>query len=273
MNWFESIIYGLISGISEFLPISSQAHQELLRLIFGVEQADPLVDFFVHLGMLFSLYSGCRTLIEHFRRDQIQRRGRGIRRNQRFTADVQFIKNSAIPMLIGIVVISYVFKSTNNLLLTALLLLINGIIIFIPSRVLQGDKDGRSMSLLDSLLVGFSGSVSALSGISRTGTIISVSTMRGADRKNALNWAFLLSVPALIVLMGVDLLQLIVVFGSIHFGSSLLSGLLAALFAYAGGLISISFMKFMSVRTGFSGFAYYCWGASLLTFILYLMVA
>lgn len=273
MNWLESIVYGLLSGISEFLPISSHAHQELLRLIFGVEQANPLVDFFVHLGMLLSVYSGCKTTIEHFRRDHRQHPGGTRRQSSRFSADVRFIKNATIPMLIGIAVVSYIFNSTSSLLLTALLLLINGIVIYIPSRVLQGDKDGRSMTLMDSLLVGFAGSVSAMSGISRVGAVVSVSTIRGADRKNALNWAFLLSLPALIIIMGIDLLQIFVSFGSLHFWSSLLSGVIAAMFSYVGGLISIALMKFMSVRTGFSGFSYYCWGAALLTFILYLMVA
>ena len=273
MNWFESIIYGLLSGVSEFLPISSQAHQELLRLVFGVEYANPIVDFFVHLGMLLSIYSGCKTMIEHFRREQKQRSRKGYNQNARVSLDKRFIKNSAIPMLIGIAVISYISKSNGNLLLASLLLLVNGIILYIPSRLLQGDKDARSMSAMDSILVGLAGSASALPGISRVGTVISVSRMRGAERKNALNWAFLLSFPALAIFMGIDLLQIITNFGAINVWSSLLIGILAALFSNFGGLLGITLMKFMSVRSGFSGFSYYCWGASLLTFILYLMVA
>ena len=58
MSWLESLIYGLVSGFSEFLPISSRAHQDLMLLLFGVEGHDPIRDMLVHATMLFSIYSG-----------------------------------------------------------------------------------------------------------------------------------------------------------------------------------------------------------------------
>ena len=273
MNWFESIIYGLLSGISEFLPISSHAHQALLRLIFGVDQENPIVNLFVHLGMLLSVYSGCRTLLEHFRREQRQRTRREHTGNTRFSWDKRFIKNSAIPMLLGMAVITYISRANSNLLLTSILLFVNGIILFIPSRLLHGVKDARCMSAMVSVLIGLSGSISTLPGISRIGTVISVATMRGADRKNALNWAFLLSFPALAIFIGIDFLQIITNMDAVNIWSSLLTGILAAIFSYLGGLLGITVIRFMSVRSDLSGFSFYCWGASLLTFILYLMVA
>ena len=55
MSLIESIIYGLLSGIAEFFPISSQAHQTLLRYIFGVATRNSLQEFLVHIGLLFSI--------------------------------------------------------------------------------------------------------------------------------------------------------------------------------------------------------------------------
>lgn len=275
MGWLDSILYGLVSGFAEFLPISSHAHQRILMELFGIDHRDPVRDLIVHLAILFSLYSACRATIDHLRRERrIQvHNSRSSVYSPRVLLDLRLIKNAAIPMLLGLLVLSYIFNTDNNLLLIALFLLINGIILFIPERMMRGNKDARSMSLLDSWLVGAGGALSAFTGISRVGSTISMALARGADRRSALNWALLLSIPALISLMGLDLLGIFSVAGSINFWGSLLTYILSAAGAYLGGYLSIVLMKFLTVHVGFSGFSYYCWGASLFSFLLFLTVA
>ena len=51
-SWLESLIYGLISGLAEFLPISAEGHQHIMLYLFGGELRDPVRDFFVHIGLL-----------------------------------------------------------------------------------------------------------------------------------------------------------------------------------------------------------------------------
>ena len=128
------------------------------------------------------------------------------------------------------------------------------------------------MSLLDSYLIGIAGALSAFPGISRIGSSTSVAYARGAVRQNALNWALLLSIPALVALMGMDILNIITNISAVNFWSSFLYYILAAGSTYIGGCFGILLMKFLTVRTGFSGFSYYSWGAALFTFILYLTV-
>ena len=70
MNWLQSLIYGLVSGITEFLPISSSAHQIILQKMFGQSGADPLQNLLVHLALLFALFTGGRSFIDHLRRQQ-----------------------------------------------------------------------------------------------------------------------------------------------------------------------------------------------------------
>jgi undecaprenyl-diphosphatase len=176
-------------------------------------------------------------------------------------------------MLIGMLVITYVFAPVSNLLTAAAFLLINGIILFASGRMMQGNKDVRSMTYLDSLLMGAVASLSAFSGVSRVGCVTSVAIARGADRQNSLNWAFLISIPALLLLMAIDVVQIFAGGVAINFWGSFFTYLLSAGAAYLGGLYSIKFMKFLTVRVGFSGFSYYCWGASLFSFLLYLTVA
>lgn len=274
LNWFESLIYGLISGFTEFLPISSHGHQQLMLHMFGGQGRDPVRDLLVHLTMLFALYTSCRGLIESVRRNSHQRSGRRhAAQMPRTIPDYRFVKDAAMPMLVGILVLSYIIKVNNSLLLTSVFLLINGVILFISGRVLQGNKNARSMSLFDSILVGILSAFSAFSGISRIGCATSASITRGADRQHALNWALLLSIPALILLAGLDVLNIFTIADTIPFWKSFFTYILSILGTYVGCYYSITFMKFLAVRTGFSIFSYYCWGASLFSFLIYLTVA
>lgn len=275
MSWLEGLIYGLVSGITEFLPISSQAHQRLLMQLFGAQHRDPVLDLFVHIALVMSLYSGCRSMIEHLRRERRQRlhNRRGNSQTARILMDERFVKNAALPMLIGILVFSYTFKTDTDLLSAAAFFLINGIILFASGRMMQGNKDVRSMSYFDSLLIGGFSALSAFTGISRVGCTTSASIARGADRQHALNWALLISIPALLLLAGIEILKIISGGFLFNFWSNFFSYLLSACGAYIAGFYGLRLMRFLAVRIGFSGFAYYCWGASLLSFLLYLMVA
>jgi undecaprenyl-diphosphatase len=275
MSWLESLIYGLVSGFAEFLPISSHAHQEILMCLFGVGSRDPMRDLLVHIAMLFAVYSGCRGLIDNLRRERGQqlhsRRIRG--RISQTVLDNRFVKNAALPMLAGILILSYIVASNTSLLQIAAFLLINGLILFISGRMLQGNKDARSMSLIDSVFAGILSSLSAFSGISRVGCITSASITRGAARQHALDWALLLSIPALFLLAGMDILNIITNAASIHFWKNFFSYITSSLGTFIGGYYSIMLMKFLAVRKGFSGFSYYCWGAALFSFLLYLTIA
>lgn len=273
LNWLESIFYGLISGIAEFMPISSKAHQSVWLHLCGSDMMDPVRNLLVHVGLFLALYANLKTTLDNLRRDGRLRAGkRNYPYRSRGLYDVRLVKNASLPMLIGLLVFTYAFKAEENLLLTAIFFVLNGIIIFLPGRMLQGNKDANSMSFFDSILLGVSGALSAFPGLSRIGCTTSTAIARGASRQNASYWALLLSIPALIILIGLDLLGIITFAASIPFWQSFPSYILSALFAYIGGYLGIRIMKFLSVRVGFSGFAYYSWGAGLFTFLLYLTV-
>ena len=70
MSILENILYGFLSGFTEFLPISSQAHRVLLRYMFGEDTRNFLQEFLVHIGLLLSILIGCRESISRLRREQ-----------------------------------------------------------------------------------------------------------------------------------------------------------------------------------------------------------
>lgn len=271
MNWMQSIIYGLVSGVSEILPISSYAHQSLLLQLFGVDSRDPVMDLVIHLAIFASLFFGCRHLIDQLKKNQ--RPGNRKPRTQRDAyagVEVKMIKNATIPMVIAMVVLSYIFGRDTTLWATSIFLVINGIILYLPERMLQGNKDARMMSGLNSWLIGLSGALSVIGGFSRTGCVISSSVACGADRQKALNWALLLSMPAMAVLSFLDIFSIISFTGQIHFWSNFLYYLLAGIFAFISSNLMVTMIRSFLSRISLSGFAYYSWGVALFSFLLYL---
>jgi undecaprenyl-diphosphatase len=266
MNWLESIVYGVITGVSELLPISSKAHQELAMLLFGVSQNDPVRDFFVHIAMIFALYYACASVFQQVRRSPRS----GYQFVTRQQVDNRFIRGAMLPMLIALIVIWYAVRGFDgNLLIYSGMFLLNGILLYIPGRMLQGNKDARSMSQLDSVMFGLIGGLGSITGVSRIGCQTGFAISRGANRQQALQWAFSLSMPALIALSLLDVLQMFSVDG-IPFWASFFAYILSAAGAFLGGYCTIKLGQLIMTRVGFFGFAYYSWGAALLSFLLYL---
>ena len=174
-------------------------------------------------------------------------------------------------MLIGFVLLTYVTEKTVSLPSIAVFLLLNGVVLFIPTRLLQGNKDARSMSGLDSLLLGLAGALSAFHGLSRIALQTSAARIRGTDSNNAVNWALLLSIPALILSGILALLSVFTGFGIIQFSCNFLTYILIFISAFAGSFLSAFFIKILAAKNSLSLFAYYSWGAALFTFIIYLV--
>ena len=271
MNWLEGLLYGIVSGLSDFLPISSTAHQILLINLFGMDTRDPVCDLFVHIALLLAIYAEYRSSMIYIYRLNRMQRGPRHRNASDMYFDVRLIKNAAIPLIIGLFLYPFTYKIGQNLMLLSLFLILNGIILFLPSRLVNGNKDARLMTLLDSILIGLGGAMSVFPGVSRVGTMTSVAIMRSADKQHAMKWAYLLSVPAIVFLAAFDITQI--------FTQSAVSSwlrvpayLLSAIGAYFGGCISIRLMRFLTRHAGFATFSYYSWGAAFFSFILYLLV-
>ncbi len=275
MNIFEYLLYGLVAGFAEFMPVSAQGHKGLLRQILGLPEKLPLLELMIHIGVLLSLFIACKPAIARLQHEnQLMRRSasrRSHRQEGRGIYELRLLRSATVPMLLGMLLLFATEDMWKNLMYLSAFLLINGVIIFVPEYMRQGNKDARSMSGLDSLLMGLFSALSVFPGISRVAVTLSFAVARGAQRQRAYQWVLLLSIPALILLVLLDVIGLFTVgIGLFSFGI-LVYYLLAGFAAFAGGYLAITLMRFLTVRTGFTGFAYYCWGAALFTFILYLI--
>lgn len=273
MNWLQSILYGFVSGLTDFLPVSSHAHQQLLLSFFGINSPDPIYNLVIHLALFYALWTGCRKVIDPIRRERTSRHHRNTVRNENARLDWIFVKNAALPMCIVLLLAGQLIGSDASLLWVSVFLLVNGIVLYAPQRMIRANRDVRAMSYFDSMILGVCSGLSGFCGISRMGMAISAADMRGVDKQHALNWAFLISVPALLLLSGMDLFAVFFGGQDIHFWSNFFTYILAAAAAYGGGYLSIMLAKIVVTNVCIYGFAYYSWGAALLTFILYLTVA
>lgn len=273
MNWIESILYGLISGITEFLPISSSAHQQILQKLFGLNTADPIQDLFVHLALVAAVISGCWEVIVQLRRGRQLRlhNRRGVRGNSDIL-ELQLLKNAVLPMVICYFVLFNCFTFDNNMICIAIFSLLNALILFFSSRMLQGNKDERSVSILDSVTLGVSGALAVFPGISRIAAMLSASILRGIDRRKAVNWVLLLCIPALILSSLLDIINLLTPNAGVQVTGSLPGYFLSAIGAYITGYIGVILMRSTTANKDYSGYSYYAIGITLFALFLYLFI-
>ncbi len=274
MSVFESIIYGLVSGFAEFLPVSSQGHQAIMFSVFGMDHREPFRDFIVHIAVLIALAITCRPLFSHLRREQtIATRRRGRKAPERTGLyDLRLLKTAGFPLIVGLLFYFVTGKYEFSLLPLVMFFVVNGIILIIPEYIRHGNKDARFLTGLDGILLGLFGAASVIPGISRVAAMHAYGIARGTDRSHVMNWIFALTVPVLVVYMGFDIFNMFAIGLGITGFIYILSCLLSGIMAFIGGYFGIMLVRFLTVRAGFAGFAYYSWGAALFTFILYLIV-
>ena len=272
ISWVESFFFGIISGLAEILPVSAQAHQSILLNLFGIYEYDPLFGLAAMGGSLlaycFAVSSLFRRLRKDYRLSRSSRRKRAV--NMQNVFDMNLLRTAFVPLALGLLLYKKVSGWQQLAPVLSLFLAVNGLILYIPSYFAKGNKDSRTMSGLDSLMIGIGTVLGYIPGISRIAAGVSSATLRGADPQQALKWGLLLSVPAL---LGMFLLE---GYGILSAGllapgmGTTLKCFIVAVASAIGTGMGIGMMKKWILRSSLEGFAYYCWGAALFSFILYM---
>ena len=274
-NWLHSLIFGFLSGFAEFLPVSADAHQFLFSYVTGA--GDELLGFRLisHISVLATLAFSCRKQTNRISRERRIATAPAKRRRRQpdklAMLDMKVLRTAAIPMLLAFLAFKQTQMLSQKLWVMALLMTANGIILFLPQFFRSGNKNSQGMSAVDSFLMGLSGAVAIIPGISRIGALISGGKLCGGEGHYIADIALLLCIPALVVLIGFDIYAIYLAKSVFSLGY-LVYYVLAAVAAGAGAYFGILLLRFMAVKIGFSSFSYYCWGAALLVFALYLTI-
>ncbi len=213
MSLLSSILLGLIQGLAEFLPISSSGHLAIAEHFLGQAGVPATPDFFdvlLHLGTLVAVFAAYWQDI----RDMIVELIDGVRDLVRGTTPnpipparrmILLIIVGTLPLFVVLPVKDLVEGLSGNIYFVAGALIVTGFLLFASDRVKKGRKTERSAKLLDVLLVGIAQAIATCPGISRSGTTITAGCFVGFDRKFAVRFSFLLSIPAV---LGANILTL-----------------------------------------------------------------
>lgn len=274
MSLIQSLIYGLVSGITEFLPVSSRAHQALMRYLFGLESRNPLQDLLVHIGLLFAILYGCRDILQRLMLQQksLSSSRRKVRQiDSKSIYELRLLKTAIFPLFIGLLLMFSTTDMEQNLLALVGFLLLNACILLIADHSSRGNRDARTMTGLDGIIMGFLGALSAFPGISRTGIICSYAVMRGAEGQNSVDWSILLGIPALVFTIIFDVISMFSLGITVSSFVAFLGYLMAGISSFVAGILGISLFRLAVNRSGFAGVAYYSIGAALFSFTIYLI--
>ncbi len=273
-GWLQSLLYGFLSGLTEILPVSAQAHKAILVKLFGQGAAGAFLELCVHLAVAAALYWNCRTQIGQMQRQlrlmQIPRHRRKRQPDMQKVLDMRVMKTAVVPMALAFFAYSYLGTWRSNLGIIAGVMVINGLILYIPQFLRSGNKDSRSMSALDSVAIGIFGALGIVPGISRVGAMTSCASARGADKNQSLNWALMLSIPVMLLFCCFDLYAMFTAGLDGFTAMTLLRCILAAAACFGGTTVGVIAMRAMASGEGWASLGYYCWGGALFTLILYL---
>ena len=276
LEWLHKALFAFLSGFSELIFTSTAAQQLLYRTLTGYNFGDHFLSFGIHFGCLLALVFNCQKRIKRLRNekrlDRPSSRRRGRQPDIAALMDVRILNTAVIPLLIGFLLYDRAVAWVNGSLRIALALIVNGAILFLPRLLKSGDKNGRTFTQMDGLLLGMAGVLGILPGFSRIGCMYSVGTARGAAKNYALELSLLLSIPAIAAMLCLDFYGCATTAGGL-FGLQLIGTLVAALTSYAGAHLSIMFIRYICSHSTTVGFAYYSWGQAIFLLLIYLFVA
>lgn len=275
LNWLQSVLYGLLSGLMDILPVSAQAHKVLLLKFFGIKGNGDLLNLLIHLGIFAALYFSSQTQIIRMNRARalarVPKRKRKRPLDTRSLMDWSLLTTMIWPVVLGLVLYQYTAQIRTNLVMIALFLFLNGVILYIPQFLPTSNRDSRTLSRVEGLLMGLGGAISVLPGISAIGATTSIGSVCGVERNYSLSMALMMNMFLTLGLMVYD------VMGIVNSGldaltfAIILRYLLTAVAAFVGTTIGIKIMRHLASEHGYTFFGVYCWGLALFTFILNLM--
>nr|WP_304965783.1 undecaprenyl-diphosphate phosphatase [uncultured Oscillibacter sp.] len=273
LTLFSSVLLGVIQGVTEFLPVSSSGHlaiAEHLLNVSGVSSVPPFFDVLLHLGTLFAVFAAYWEDI----RDMILEFFYGVSDLVHRTTPsrvpparrmILLIIVGTLPLFAVLPIKDTIESLGDNMYFVAFALLATGCLLFASDRVRRGRKTEKSATMLDALLVGVGQAVATCPGISRSGTTITAGCFVGFDRKFAVRYSFLMSIPAI---LGANILSLKDALEGEILWAEVPVYLVGVAVSAVVGYACIRLIKLVADKGKFGFFAYYCWLAGIVTLAL-----
>lgn len=207
MSTWQAVLLGIVQGLTEFLPISSSGHLVLLQNLLGFREPELLLDICLHLGTL-------AAVLVVFRRDirdilatlvHLPRRTRSaggflplLREDPQARLCLLIVIGSIPTALLGVLFRQFADRIFANVALVGSMLLVTAGLLWFTRRAKPAKRPLKRMRIRDALCIGLAQGMAILPGVSRSGATIATALYLGLERKLAGRFSFLLSIPAIV---------------------------------------------------------------------------
>lgn len=258
MHYWDSIILGIVQGLTEFLPVSSSAHLLILQHLLNLKGEYLSYDLILHLGTLLAL--GLFFFKEFLALCHLKDKN-----NLKF---ILYLGLATVVTAIIALPSNHYVKDFSSLLWLGVCLLVTAAMLLSTKNL----KDSRQdLTIKKSLLIGLIQGIAVIPGISRSGSTISAARWCGVDRQKAFIFSFMLSVP---VILGGGLIDIISVYSNaqeLPEQFQLMNVLLGFFFSFGVGFIALKLLAKIVMGKYFYRFGYYCIVIAIISMILGLL--
>ena len=264
MSLLQAILMGIIQGLTEFLPVSSSGHLAIFKILFGVDTDTGLLfDVLLHIGTLVAI---CIVYYKDVLKMIVE--GIGIIRdcfinlirfigNKTGKTDEPYLRivNSSYRKLVVLIIVSTIPTGIIGVVgkdvveMASEILLIPGICLILTAVLL------KSVTYTNAFGVGIAQGIATLPGLSRSGTTITACLLSGFNRNFAVKYSFLMSIPAILGALVLELKDCTAVALS---GAEIAYYVVGMIVAAVVGYVCIKTMLIVVRRKKFTGFTIYC---------------
>ncbi len=250
MNWIEALILGIIQGLTEFLPVSSSGHLEIVKVMFGgglVAEESMFMTVMLHGATALSTIVIFRKEIAEIFAGLFQ-----FKWNEQTIFSLKIIISMVPAALVGVLFNDQIEELfAGRILLVGSMLMLTAVLLFLADKAKTTNKD---VSYWDAVIIGISQAIAIMPGISRSGATISTSVLLGVDRSKAARFSFLMVVPLILGKMAKDLMSSDFTVA----GESFLPITIGFIAAFITGLFACTWMIQLVKKSKLTYFAIYC---------------
>ncbi|SJZ31509.1 undecaprenyl-diphosphate phosphatase [Selenihalanaerobacter shriftii] len=256
MSTLESIILGIVQGITEFLPISSSGHLVIFQRLLGLKEPQLIYNVFLHFGTLIAV------LIFYWK--DIKRL---LSLDPKHNKERFLIIMASIPTAIIGFGLKDIFESLfGSILAVGVALVVTGLLLWLVENLdIKFNKSILDLSWFHVILIGIAQGMAITPGVSRSGSTIVAGLLLGLGRKEAARFSFLIFIPAV---LGATLLETLDVIQAGVIGINTVALFTGMIISTIVGYLSIKFLLKLLENENLNYFAYYVWGIGVLILIL-----
>ena len=209
-HWIEAVTLGVVQGLTEFLPISSSAHLDIVPKLIGWHKPGAQFTAVTQLGTMIAV-------MVYFRKDIIDTIGGMFKSlskgGDKMSSQARLfyaVIIGTIPIgVIGLLIKKFIEKDLHNLYINATMLVVMGLLMGLAERMTNPRRDGKDIQIKDGIIVGLFQAIALIPGASRSGSTLTGAFFTGLDREAAVRFSFLLSLPAILLSGLVELKDLV----------------------------------------------------------------